>query len=170
LDKQKASPAATLRYYREKHLLRVATVGNNRLYPRKELDSFIDCITFGIVPVICLRVLAFPQNSILQIAFIASSFFFVVSAATRLGYFNILNRQGLKYFIGLPTTEAILLLATVLLFPLPKDYIWIILIPLTVFMLLPIKIEKPKVLFRVLLVIWLISVIGIHLGMHFIKT
>ena len=29
----------------------------------KELDTLIDCIAFGIVPIACLRMLAFPQGA-----------------------------------------------------------------------------------------------------------
>ena len=136
----------------------------------KELDSFVDCISFGIVPVICLRVLAFPHNSVLKIAFTAASFFFVLASVTRLGYFNILNRRGVKDFTGLPTTETVLLLATVLLFPLPRDYIWVVLLCLALPMLLPFRIPKPKGLFKILLFIWLLSVIGLHMFMHFLEA
>ena len=128
----------------------------------KELDSLVDCIAFAMVPVVCLRLAAFPSGFGLQIAFGTASFLYVLSSVTRLGYFNVRSREGEKGFTGLPTTESALLLATALLFPIPADIIWIALIILAVFMLLPIKIPSPKGLLKLLLMAWLMAVIVLH--------
>ena len=45
IDKQKADPFKTLRYYREKRKLRATKIGNNLLLSRKELDRFIEVMT-----------------------------------------------------------------------------------------------------------------------------
>ena len=136
----------------------------------KELDSFIDCIAFGIIPIACLRVLAYPQDAILKVAFALASLLYVVATVTRLGNFNMLSRRGEKGFEGLPTTEAVLVLATILLFPFPLDYAWTILIVLSAAMLVPVRIGSPVGVVRVLLTTWLVAVTGAHVWMHFARV
>ena len=131
-----------------------------------ELDTLIDCIAFGIVPVACLRLLAFPTGTGLRLASAAASLVFVLATVTRLGNFNMLSRRGRKDFEGLPTTEATLLLATVLLFPFPWEYAWAILVVLAILMVLPIRLPHPGVAGRILLTVWLVAVTAAHLWMH----
>jgi len=133
----------------------------------RELDTLIDCIAFGIVPIACLRMLAFPRGAALRIAFAVASLAFVLATVTRLGNFNMLSRRGERNFEGLPTTEATLVLATALLLPLPWEYAWAILIVLAVLMVLPIRLSHPRGVARVLLTAWLVTVTGAHLWMHF---
>jgi hypothetical protein len=45
LDSQKADPARTLQYYRDKKLLKATKIGKNLLYSRKELDRFVETMT-----------------------------------------------------------------------------------------------------------------------------
>lgn len=45
IDKQKADPAKTLQYYRDKKLLKPTKIGKNLLYSRKELDRFVEVLT-----------------------------------------------------------------------------------------------------------------------------
>lgn len=133
----------------------------------KELDSFIDCIAFGVVPIVCLRLLAYPRGVLLEAAFVVASLVYAVAVATRLGNFNMLSRRGAKGFEGLPTTEAVLILATILLVPFPLDYAWTILVALSVAMLIPVRIGNPFGVVRVLLTAWLVLVAGLHIWMHF---
>jgi len=134
----------------------------------RELDSLVDCIAFAIVPVTCLRLLAFPEALGLQIAFLASSFLYVLAAVTRLGYFNISNRAGETGYTGLPTTESCLVLATVVLLPVPRAYTWIALVCLAAAMISPVRVQSPKGAFRILLVAWPLLVIVAHLLLHFL--
>lgn len=46
LDRQKANPAQTLRYYRERGKLKSTKIGKNLFYSRKELDRFIERMTY----------------------------------------------------------------------------------------------------------------------------
>ena len=59
------------------------------------------------------------------------------------------------------------MLATVLLFPLPWEYAWAVLIVLAVLMVLPIRLAHPSGAGRALLTAWLVTVTGAHLWMHF---
>jgi CDP-diacylglycerol---serine O-phosphatidyltransferase len=132
----------------------------------KELDSLIDCVAFGVVPVVCLRLLAFPRAPAARVAFAAAALLWVLAAVTRLGVFDIMDRRGERGFLGLPTTEAALLLSTVLLFPFPRDLAWTVLVVLAALMVAPARIGRPGAAARVLLTAWLVGVVGAHLAMH----
>lgn len=132
----------------------------------KELDSLVDSVAFGVVPVACLRLLAFPQGTAQRIAFAAASLLWVLAAVTRLGTFDILSRRGAEGFEGLPTTEAALLLATLLLAPFPRDLAWIALPVLSALMVAPIRIGRPGAATKALLVLWVAGVAGAHLALH----
>ena len=45
LDRQKADPTKTLKYYREQKLLKATKLGKNLLYSRQELEQFIVRLT-----------------------------------------------------------------------------------------------------------------------------
>lgn len=45
LDAQKADGKQTLRYYREKQLLKATKIGKNLLYSRRELERFVNVMT-----------------------------------------------------------------------------------------------------------------------------
>jgi CDP-diacylglycerol--serine O-phosphatidyltransferase len=84
-----------------------------RLFPRDEqqrrfgveLDSLADALTFGLVPVVALYVLLEFQSTAARVAWIAAALFYVVSAVTRLGYYD-LHHGETAGFVGLPTTVA----------------------------------------------------------------
>jgi CDP-diacylglycerol---serine O-phosphatidyltransferase len=93
-----------------------------RLFSRSEpekafgaqLDSLIDAVAFGIVPVVCLQSLTAFTSISTQIAWTAAAFIYLVCALTRLGYYN-LQSDTHSGFIGLPTTLAALFWSTVFL-------------------------------------------------------
>lgn len=76
-----------------------------------EIDSLIDIISFGILPVcICINI----SNNIITVI---ASIIYVIAAVTRLAWFNIISNQeeAKKYFIGLPTAYVALVLPIVYL-------------------------------------------------------
>lgn len=84
-----------------------------RLFPRDErqrrfgveLDSLADALTFGLAPVVALYLLLdFPSVGA-RVAWILGALFYVVSAVTRLGYYD-LHHDETAGFVGLPTTVA----------------------------------------------------------------
>ena len=78
------------------------------------LDSLVDAISFGIVPVVCLGSLVEFHQDWTRFAWLAASFVYIVCAVTRLGFYNIHN-DAHSGFIGLPTTLAALVWSTVFL-------------------------------------------------------
>jgi CDP-diacylglycerol--serine O-phosphatidyltransferase len=79
-----------------------------------QLDSLVDAVAFGIVPVVCLESLVRFTSTSSQIGWAAAAFLYVVCALTRLGYYN-LHSDSTSRFVGLPTTLAALLWSTAFL-------------------------------------------------------
>jgi len=85
----------------------------SRLFKRTEdqkkfgvqLDSLTDAIAFGLAPVISYYLMISFASLTAHLIWLAAAFFYVISAITRLGVYNIQAEQGLG-FIGLPTTVA----------------------------------------------------------------
>jgi CDP-diacylglycerol--serine O-phosphatidyltransferase len=84
-----------------------------RLFPRDErqrrfgieLDSLADALTFGLVPVVTLYLLTDFHSIGARILWIAAALGYVVSAVTRLGFYD-LHHTETPGFVGLPTTVA----------------------------------------------------------------
>jgi CDP-diacylglycerol--serine O-phosphatidyltransferase len=70
-----------------------------------ELDSLADALTFGLAPVVALYLLQEFQSVGARVAWIAAALFYVVSAVTRLGFYD-LHHNETPGFVGLPTTVA----------------------------------------------------------------
>ena len=132
----------------------------------RALDSLVDCLAFGVVPVACLRMLAFPAGALLQAAFAAGCLLYILAVVTRLGHFDCMARRGARGFTGLPTTEAVLVLATVFVFPFPREHAWSILVVLGALMVAPLRVNSPRGAGKVLLILWLVAVGGAHVWRH----
>jgi phosphatidylserine synthase len=133
----------------------------------QELDSLIDEAAFGFAPIAGLWMIAFPTSGLAQIVFITAALFYLIASVTRLGHFNILHRKGVENFWGLPTTEAALLLSTMLLIPGSIRFTWIALAVLGGLMVFPIPIPRPGKFMMVFMMLWMVSVIVSHLLKHF---
>jgi CDP-diacylglycerol--serine O-phosphatidyltransferase len=70
-----------------------------------ELDSLADALTFGLVPVVALYLLIEFDSVGTRVAWIAAALGYVVSAVTRLGFYD-LHHAETRGFVGLPTTVA----------------------------------------------------------------
>lgn len=93
-----------------------------RLFPRTslqaqfgvQLDSLADAVTFGLTPVVALYLLL-PFHSVSgRLVWLAAALFYVVTALTRLGFYN-LHLAETPEFVGLPTTVAGLIWSTAFL-------------------------------------------------------
>src|SRR5262245_61384417 len=54
-----------------------------------QLDSLVDAVAFGIVPVVCLQSLVRFTSTSAQIGWFMAAFIYVVCALTRLAYYNL---------------------------------------------------------------------------------
>ena len=79
-----------------------------------QLDSLVDAVSFGIVPVVCLQSLVQFDSASARFESLVAAFVYVLCAVTRLGYYN-LHHHAQPGFIGLPTTLAALLWSTLFL-------------------------------------------------------
>jgi len=79
-----------------------------------QLDSLVDAVSFGIVPVVCLQSLVQFDSASARFELLVAAFVYVLCAVTRLGYYN-LHHHAQSGFIGLPTTLAALLWSTLFL-------------------------------------------------------
>ena len=85
-----------------------------------QLDSLSDLITFGVAPAAALVVMAHvkwgvPAFSPLGIAFMAAALTFLWASAVRLAKFNVITHDDHEHFIGVATTHAATILATLVL-------------------------------------------------------
>ena len=96
-----------------------------------EYDSLCDMLSFGVAPAVLLYLwgLVNMGPNMHQLAWLGS-FFLVACAALRLARFNVqLECQDKRYFQGLPTPAAALLIASAVLFYLdvdrePSPWLW----------------------------------------------
>lgn len=131
-----------------------------------ELDSFVDALAFGGFPVAGLFLLQFAPESGVSLLFLASSMAYLIAAVTRLGHYNLGAFRGQTDFLGLPTTQAALVLATAMLAPHIQPYVWAVLILLSIAMLMPVRILRLSPTGRLLYLIWPVLVLGMHLYAH----
>jgi CDP-diacylglycerol---serine O-phosphatidyltransferase len=80
-----------------------------------QLDSLVDAVCFGVAPIACLSLLVNVEFGIARILWIAASVLHVLCAVTRLGFYNLHHRET-RGFVGIPTTAAAILWATLFLF------------------------------------------------------
>jgi phosphatidylserine synthase len=131
----------------------------------QELDSLVDALSFGLAPVAGLLLLVRPAGLLDGAFFAAAGFFYLLALVTRLGHFNLAHRRGHRDFRGVPSTEAALGLATLLLVPAALPSMGLALVLAGVLMLAPIRIARPRGWGLVCLLIWLIAVPVTHLAL-----
>lgn len=110
-----------------------------------QIDSLTDMVSFAVFPV----VLSFSMGNTEWYHIIISSFY-VISAITRLGFFNVSTSTTTetKFYTGLPVTFASLIIVSAFiigkLFSITSIIIPISLLATAVLFILKIKIAKPK--------------------------
>ena len=100
----------------------------------RELDSLSDLVTFGVAPAVLVAMIA-PSF----LSFGAGALF-VLSAALRLGRFNVQGEKGL--FVGVPTTVNGILLPALIFLGAPQVWFPYYLFLFALLMNAPIKIKK----------------------------
>jgi phosphatidylserine synthase len=103
-----------------------------------QLDSLVDAVTFGLVPVVCATVLFHVSGAI----WFGSMFLYVACAVTRLGYFNI-THENTDGFIGLPAPVAALLWSSLFLFEPAASLVTAVAITAAMAMIAPMPVPRP---------------------------
>jgi CDP-diacylglycerol---serine O-phosphatidyltransferase len=128
------------------------------------LDSLSDAIAFGIVPPVCLTLLAPPAPSpIVAAAWWLAVGLYAACAITRLGFYH-LPQDGREGFVGLPVPVAALIWTTALLLQPGWGVSVMVFAALAIAMVLPLRIPRPAGVGMAVFVMWPIVVMGLHGG------
>ena len=128
-----------------------------------QLDSLADALAFGVVPVVCLCLLLSFESAAAYFTWCAAAFFYVVSAITRLGVYNLHHAESIG-FVGLPTTVAGLILSSAFLAQPSIALSAVLLVACGILMVSPIQIPRPKGLVTIAYIAWPILLIGLHIA------
>ena len=82
-----------------------------------QIDSLVDAISAGMVPVVVTAALVRPAGTPEGWFWVAGAFVYAVGAVTRLGFYNLTHEND-ESFVGLPAPVASMIVATLLLWPL----------------------------------------------------
>jgi CDP-diacylglycerol--serine O-phosphatidyltransferase len=140
-----------------------------RLFPRTDLaqrfgvqlDSLADALTFGLVPVVALNRLLSFDSPAQHAAWWAAAFFYVVSAITRLGFYNLHHEESAG-FVGLPTTVAGLLWSSLFLV---RPSAWValaLLVACGIAMVSRLPVPRPRGLGMIGFATWGVLLVGLH--------
>jgi CDP-diacylglycerol--serine O-phosphatidyltransferase len=142
-----------------------------RLFPRSEdqsafgvqLDSLVDAVVFGFVPIACLYLLLdFGASATARFWWTGAALAYLVSALTRLGCYN-LYQVNEDHFVGLPTTLAALFLSTLFLASPPLVLSVLALVVCAYTMVAPIAIPRPRGVALAVFATWITLVLALHL-------
>jgi CDP-diacylglycerol--serine O-phosphatidyltransferase len=127
-----------------------------------QLDSLVDAVSFGVVPVVCLNALIRIESPVTWVIWVGAAGFYVVCALTRLGFYN-LHREQSGGFVGLPTTLAGLLWSTLFLAH-PSAMITIpLLVGIGLAMISFLPVPRPRGVTMAAYMFWFVCVFALHL-------
>ena len=126
-----------------------------------ELDSLVDAITFGIVPVGCASVL-FGSEGVL---WWGSAFAYGACAVTRLGFYNVSTAsapESASGFVGLPTPIAALCWSSLFLIRPEEGVLILVALASAAAMISPLRITRPGPAGLGVFVLWPVALILVH--------
>lgn len=141
-----------------------------RLFPRNsdqsafgvQLDSLVDAVVFGFVPITCMYLLLdFGASVTARFCWTVAALAYVVSALTRLGCYN-LHQVNEDHFVGVPTTLAALFLSTLFLASPPLVLVVLALVVCAYIMVARIAIPRPRGVTLAVFVFWITLVLALH--------
>lgn len=127
-----------------------------------QLDSLVDAVTFGMLPVACASVL-FP-GSVPGVLWWAAAFVYVACAVTRLGFYNVSHSET-NGFIGLPAPVAALFWSSLFLFEPGGAVLAGLALASAIAMIAPLPVPRPTGAGLALFVLWPVGLIVAH-GAH----
>jgi CDP-diacylglycerol--serine O-phosphatidyltransferase len=128
-----------------------------------QLDSLVDAVTFGIVPIACASVLFSGEGLIWWL----SAFAYVACAVTRLGAYNVSaasSPETANLFVGLPTPVAALFWSSLFLTRPPGAMMALVAVVAGAAMIAPLRIGRPRRAGLALFVMWPAALILFHAG------
>jgi CDP-diacylglycerol--serine O-phosphatidyltransferase len=126
----------------------------------RELDSLVDGIVFGLVPVVVLEVLPGRANELSAALWWAAACFYVLAVVTRLSFYNVEGDHA--GFVGLPTPAAALIWSTCLLWSSPPWLVPALFICVGAAMIWPVAIPRPRAAGLAAFALWAVSLVTLH--------
>jgi CDP-diacylglycerol--serine O-phosphatidyltransferase len=109
-----------------------------------QLDSLVDAVSFGFVPVATMSILLFLSAHAVSVGWWIAGAFYTGCALTRLAFYNVVNADtDTNAFIGLPTPVAALIWSTILLMPLEGRVAALTAVVTAAAMVAPLRIARP---------------------------
>ena len=130
-----------------------------------QLDSLVDAISSGLVPVAVTMALLQPQPGWNGVLLVGCAFGYVVSVVTRLGFYNLTHAAPADeraHFVGLPAPVAAMCVATMLLWPLSALAAAAVLACCGVVMIAGFRIQRPTGKGMAVFVAWPVVVFAAH--------
>jgi CDP-diacylglycerol---serine O-phosphatidyltransferase len=129
-----------------------------------ELDSLTDAVSFGVAPVVATSILMGPQNAGTAAIWWTASTWYVVSALTRLAFYNVSQAAGDREgFVGVPTPVAALVWSSALAFAPGATSASLIAGLLGAAMIAPLAIPRPRAAGLTLFAAWPVVLVVVHL-------
>jgi CDP-diacylglycerol--serine O-phosphatidyltransferase len=128
-----------------------------------QLDSLVDAVTFGLVPIACASVLFSGEG----LAWWLSAFAYAACAVTRLGAYNVAAtsaHESSNLFVGLPTPVAALFWSSLFLIRPPEAMMILVALAAGAAMISPLRIARPRPAGLALFVLWPTALILLHAG------
>ena len=122
-----------------------------------QLDSLVDAVSFGMLPVVCASVLFDLDGAIWW----GSAFVYVACAITRLGFYNISHAKT-DGFIGLPAPVAALFWSSIFLFDADTSMLIGLCLSCAMAMIAPMPLPRPAGAALALFVAWPLGLIASH--------
>ncbi len=107
-----------------------------------ELDSLVDAIAFGLVPVVVLATLPDRPTGVMVVWWWGAAVAYVLAAVTRLGFYNVEGNEA--RFVGVPTPAVALIWSTTLLFSPPAWLVAMLLVVCAGAMVAPMPLPRPR--------------------------
>jgi CDP-diacylglycerol--serine O-phosphatidyltransferase len=128
-----------------------------------ELDSLVDAVTFGIVPIACASVLFGGEGLLWWV----SAFTYVACAVTRLGVYNVSSAnapESANVFVGLPTPVAALFWSSLFLIRPEGGVLIAVALASAMAMISPLRIRRPDAIGLAFFVFWPVVLVVVHVS------
>ncbi len=128
-----------------------------------QLDSLVDAVSFGLVPVATTSVLLSMSGHGVSVMWWIAAGFYTACALTRLAFYNVVNADtDTRAFVGLPTPVAALIWSTMMLMPLDGRVAALTAVTTAVAMVAPLHIARPTGARLLAFALWPVVLVVAH--------
>ena len=128
-----------------------------------QLDSLVDAVSFGPIPVATTSVLLSASGHAVSAVWWIAAAAYTGCALTRLAFYNVVNADtDTRGFIGLPTPVAALIWSTMMLMPLDGRVATLTAVTTAFAMVAPLHINRPTGARLIAFALWPIALVLAH--------